>query len=159
MQQTHRRRLTDHEREARARQRHEARANATYREFVKDVCRRAAITEEFAERATLSVLGLLEDRIVSGEADDLQAQLPSKLQELVAAREPHNEFAPRDIDRDQLIATVAEELRWDPSEVEVMVRAVFATLTEHVPRGELRQVLEQLPSDWLELWPAEAIAH
>ena len=112
--------------------RHESRAGSTYKAFLKDLCSIGNFDEPFAERAAISVLCYLEQRVMGEEASDLNAQLPSKLRELVQRCEIH-EGKPRDkYGREQFFQMVAGDLKKDPSEIEPIVRAVITAVRSQV---------------------------
>ena len=138
--------------EERRRQRQESRASQSYKEFLKYLERVGAMTEEAAEKAAVSVLCVLEQRITSNEAEDLEAQLPRKLRELVHRCERHEGVRPRSIRRKEFMTMVAEHLGEPPEEVEPIVRAVFQAVRAQVSEGEVDDVASQLPGDLRELW-------
>lgn len=138
------------------RQRSEVRQSQTYKEFLKDLCRRGNYDEAFAEQAAVSVLCALEQRIVEGEAKDLESQLPRKLVGLLQRCERHEDLRPRDLHREKFIQLVAQDLGKDAAEAETAVRTVFQTLREKVAEGEIDQVIHQLPADLRDLWGAPA---
>lgn len=137
---------------ARRLQRRETRANQTYVAFLKDLCRIGGMAPEFAEQAAVSVLCALEQRLMREEAKDLEAQLPLKLQNLLVRCERHTGPAPVKFGQGEMLEMVAADLNMKPDEVEPVIRAVFATIREHVSEGEIDDVLQQLPRDLRDLW-------
>ncbi len=138
------------------RQRSEVRQSQTYKAFLKDLCRIGNYDEGKAEQAAVSVLCLLEQRIVSGEAADLEAQLPRKLVALLNRCERHENLRPRDLNADKFLELIAEDLGTDKPEAETLLHHVFQTLREHVDEGELDQVIHQLPKDLRAYWQPSA---
>ena len=143
----------------RIRQRHEARAGATYREFLILASAELGVPESRSEQVIRAVLGALEQRLPFDEMSDLASQLPDKLCELMAScDEPQDPRLPREIGRPEFIDMVARELEVGPEEAEGHVRAVFRVLAQTVSRGEIEQVIHLLPRSLRELWPAFASA-
>jgi uncharacterized protein (DUF2267 family) len=133
-------------------QRRESHANQTYAAFLQDLCRVGSMAPEFAEQAAVSVLCALEQRLIPEEAKDLEAQLPIKLLNLLTRCDRHRDLAPVKYSREQLLEMVAEDLNMQPDEVEPVIRAVFATIREHVSEGEVKDVVSMLPRDLRDLW-------
>lgn len=138
------------------RQRSETRQSQTYKAFLDGLCKKSGWDQPFAEKAAVTVLGLLERRIQQGEAEDLEAQLPRKLVTLIQSGEAHEDLTPRELDRDKFVQVVASELGKDPGEAEVAIRNVFGCLREKVSEGEVDQVIHQLPKDLQAFWQASA---
>jgi uncharacterized protein (DUF2267 family) len=140
-------------RDARRLQRRESHAAQTYAAFLKDLCRIGGMGPEFAEQAALSVLSALEMRLIPDEAKDLEAQLPVQLTNLLACCErPNRSDEPVKYSRDDLLEMVAADLNMQPDEVEPVIRAVFATVREHVSEGEVEDVVNMLPREMRDLW-------
>ncbi|HVE87242.1 MAG TPA: DUF2267 domain-containing protein [Myxococcales bacterium] len=133
-------------------QRRESRASQTYAAFLKDLCRIGSMKPEFAERAAVSVLCTLEQRLIPEEARDLEAQLPIKLLNLLNRCDRHSDQAPVKYGRQELLEMVAEDLNMQPDEVEPIIRAVFRTVREHVSEGEIEDVIHMLPNELRDLW-------
>ena len=138
----------------RQRQRHEARAGATYREFLILASVELGVPEPRSEQVIKAVLGALEQRLPFDEMSDLASQLPDKLCELMAScDEPREVRMPREIGRPEFIDMVAQELGVGQEEAESHVRAVFRVFAQTVSRGEIEQVIHLLPRALRELWP------
>jgi uncharacterized protein (DUF2267 family) len=134
------------------RQRHESRASSTHKAFIRDLAKEAGVAEKEAECAAVAVLCTLERRLIDDEANDLEAQLPFKLRELLGRCERHRTGKPERFGRDEFMNRVAEHL--DTShDVEPLVRATLRTLCNHVTQGEINDVLAELPRDLRELFP------
>jgi uncharacterized protein (DUF2267 family) len=118
-----------------------------FQEFVHKVAERSSIDDRFeAEKTAVVVMQGLCDRLPGKEANDLLAQLPAMLKELVIVSP-----APLPISAEELVRQVADELDVDPDEARTRIRAVFATLREAVTRGEFEDVLAQLDPDYADL--------
>ena len=133
-------------------QRHESRTSSTYKQFLKDLCSLGNMKEEDAERAAVSVLCALEQRIMRSESEDLEAQLPFKLQQLLHRCELHEADVPKRFGRDEFIQMVASDLKTDPDNAETIARNVFTVVREQVSEGEAEDVAAQLPPDLADLW-------
>jgi uncharacterized protein (DUF2267 family) len=121
-----------------------------YEEFIKAVEEHTGVADrEEAERAALSVLQTLADRLTGGEADDLLAQIPEPLKSTIAVTE---EADP--IRYDEFVQRVALELELPDDEARERVRGVFDVLREAVTPGELDDVFAQLDRTYAELMPA-----
>jgi uncharacterized protein (DUF2267 family) len=117
-----------------------------YDEFVESVAERAAISHEEAERASISVLQELCDRLSGKEAHDLLAQLPARLKTAVVAG-----TSAIPIPADEFVGQVASELGVSQDEAVRRIRAVFGTLRRAVTRGELEDVLMELDPEYADL--------
>jgi uncharacterized protein (DUF2267 family) len=132
-------------------QKREAKSDHTYRVFLKRLCAVGKMSEEFAERAAVAVLSGLEQRLSSGEAHQLEAQLPVRLTKLLVSGQlmvhVEGKFGSQ-----ALLNAVGQELGLAEGEVEPVVRAVFSVVRETISEGEVEDVAAQLPSDIAALW-------
>jgi uncharacterized protein (DUF2267 family) len=134
-------------------ERHEARANATFKKFVHDLCAQGNFNEQQAVRAAASVLVRLEQRIMGEEALNLEAQLPQRLQEILAEAQRPREGAPVfKFTREDFVKTVGSDLGVNEGNAEAIIRAVFTTVRAHITEGEAEDVGAQLPKDLQPLW-------
>ena len=138
--------------QARREQRRETRRNQTYKAFLHNLMAIGSMNEEDAERAAVSVLCVLEQRLFGGEPAHLEAQLPGKLQDLLVRCERHTGKPASKFGRDGFIQMVAQDLEVEPLVAERRIRAVFTALRDQVSEGEIDDVIGQLPSDLRELW-------
>jgi uncharacterized protein (DUF2267 family) len=118
-------------------------------ELVAAVAERAAVSRRYADEIILATLTALGERISADETKDLLAQLPKKYRQTINAVSN-----PTAMGIDEFVARVAElEGERAPSldEARSHVAAVFATLTEAVNTGEMRDVLDQLGDDFAPL--------
>ncbi|ATB33805.1 DUF2267 domain-containing protein [Melittangium boletus] len=133
-------------------QRREMRRSQTYKAFLSSLGTIGQMNEEDAERAAVSVLCVLEQRLFGEEAAHLEAQLPSKLRELLLRCERHMGKPASKFGKEDFIEMVSEDLGVDAFEAEKEIRAVFAAVREQVSEGEIEDVMGQLPADLRELW-------
>jgi len=138
--------------EAQREQRRETRRNQTYKAFLRNLMVIGSMNEEVAERAAVSVLCVLEQRLFGEEAAHLEAQLPGKLQDLLTRCERHLGKPASKFGKDGFIQMVSEDLDMNSFEAEKKIRAVFTAVREQVSAGEIEDVIGQLPSDLRELW-------
>jgi uncharacterized protein (DUF2267 family) len=141
-------------RERQRRQRHEARANTTYRKFLKEVSASASVPEDQAERIAMSVLRVLDQKLPWNEMAHLASELPSNLRELLGRCEPRGLPPAREIGAAEFLALVARDLDVGPDEAESYVRGVFRALAASVSPGEIEDVIHLLPRELQELWPS-----
>lgn len=143
----------DEELESKRRQRSEAHTGQTFRRFVDEVRHAANLEPKRAEEVAVSVVCLLEQRIVDDEAEDMNAQLPAKFRELVQRCDRHRGQLRRKFSEDEFAHEIARELSVQEYEARGLIRAVFSVLAHRVSEGEIDQVVRMLPRDFRELWP------
>lgn len=146
------RRATGVDLQARREQRSETRRNQTFKAFLRNLMVLGSLNEEEAEKAAVSVLCVLEQRLFGEEAAHLEAQLPGKLQDLLLRCERHLGKPPNKFGREDFIRMVSEDLDVEAFEAEKRIRSVFAALRDQVSEGEIEDVIGQLPADLRELW-------
>ena len=146
------RRLSGVDLQTRREQRSETRRNQTYKAFLRNLMVIGSMNEEEAERAAVSVLCVLEERLFGEEAAHLEAQLPGKLQDLLIRCERHLGKPASKFGKDGFIQMVSEDLDVDSLEAERKIRAVFTAVRDQVSEGEIEDVIGQLPADMRELW-------
>lgn len=134
-------------------QRHESRTGSTYKAFLRNLMSVGNFPDEsFAERAAVSVLCSLGQRVFSTEAKDLQAQLPLKLRELLQQCPLHEGKPPRKFGRDEFCQMVANDLGIDAQQAEPFIRSVILAVRAQVSEGEAEDFGNMLPNDIRELW-------
>ena len=143
---------TEAELEEIRRKRHEARASQTYKSFIADLSRIGGMSADDAERAAVSVLCALEQRIMASEARHLEAQLPFKLRELLHECERHEAERPQRFGRAEFIRMIAQDLGIDEVQAETIALDVITAVREHISEGEARDVAGQLPPDLADLF-------
>jgi uncharacterized protein (DUF2267 family) len=146
------RRLSGIDLQTRRELRSETRRNQTYKAFLRNLMVIGSMNEEEAERAAVSVLCVLEQRLFGEEAAHLEAQLPGKLQDLLLRCERHLGRPANKFGKDGFIQMVSEDLDVDSLEAERQIRAVFTAVRDQVSEGEIEDVVGQLPTDLRELW-------
>ena len=122
----------------------------TFGAFLDRVRRRADLDRVQAEHAADAVLEALAERLAAGEVDDLQAVLPEQFREALERGKAHVDGRPRRTSLDEFVDRVAHKEDVSFEEAFEHVRAVFATLAEALPPGELRDVLHALPRGFRE---------
>jgi uncharacterized protein (DUF2267 family) len=101
-----------------------------------------------------AVLRTLRDRIPLGLAAHLGAQLP-----ILIRGAYYDQWSPSDKplelrNSDEFLQHVARFLQdTRPVNVAHAVRAVFATISAHVPEGQVRKIRDSLPKDVRVMWP------
>jgi uncharacterized protein (DUF2267 family) len=139
--------------EVRRARRHESRTSQSYAAFIKHLCERGGMSPSVAEKAAVSVLCAIEQRIFGEEARDMEAQLPQKLLELLNRCERHESGPPpRKFGRAEMLQMVSEDLSLNPEAVEPIIRAVLDAIRDQISEGEVEQVMRQLPHDLRDLW-------
>lgn len=133
-------------------ERHQSRTGSTYKAFIQDVCTIGGFDEELAECASVSVLCNLEQRIRGGEAKDMEAQLPFKLQELLHGCALHEGQKPEKFGREEFLRRVSEDVKKSPEETEGIVRAVLTAVRGKISEGEAEEFGNMLPADLRDLW-------
>ncbi len=103
-----------------------------------------------------TVLHKLRDRLRVEDAAHLSAELP-----LLVRGVFYDQFQPArqpvKCDLEEFVAEVGEWLQdTRPVDPRDAVRAVFATLSHHVPRGEIEKVQGALPQDLRSFWQSAA---
>jgi uncharacterized protein (DUF2267 family) len=134
--------------EARA-ARHASRAGTTYARFLRELGQAGGYTKEEAERYAVATIVTLEERLPIGDVFALEAQLPSRLDQLLALQPLIG--LPR-MGRDLFCKRVAQRIEVAPERAEPIVRLVFHVLRQHISPGEARHVEAHLPDDLKELW-------
>lgn len=139
-------------RQERREQRHQSRAGTTYRAFIRELCEKGAFDEAFAERAVVSVLCTLEQRLMGTEASDMEAQLPARLREMLRENKAPGD-TPRKFGRDEFLHLVARDLELaGEQDAESVTRVVLGLVRQRLSEGEAADVEGQLPADLRSLW-------
>jgi uncharacterized protein (DUF2267 family) len=132
--------------------RRESRTGQTYRQFLRDLEALTGLSREKAERAAVSILCVLEQRLLGGQVSHMEAQLPAKLRDLLVRCERHAGPPPRKFHREEMLRMVADDLECSPIEAEPMIRQVCQVVREHISEGEAGQIEAELPGDLRELF-------
>lgn len=135
---------------ARALMRAQARAEATYHRLITAVVDAAGLDRDRAERALLLGVCMLCRRLTPQEAQDLIAQLPSKLQpQLEKCLDGPDRAVTSDAIKDEL----ARSLSLDSEQATATMGAVFKAVGETVSAGQIEEVRGQLPEEMKHLLP------
>ncbi len=139
---------------ARALVRAEARAEATYGRVVAAVAEAGQLDRKVAEQALLLATCMLCRRLTPTEAQDLIAQLPSKLQ-------PRLDECLDGPDRAVTAQAIEDELGrtlgLDAERASSAMRAVFKVIGDTVSPGQIANVRDQLPQDMKDLFPLPSV--
>lgn len=104
--------------------------------------------QEEAERVSTAVLHVLATRITPEEADDLAAQLPAPLDDVL-----HRERrAPASLGLEEFLRRVAQHTGARPRTAEWDASAVLSTVADAVSGGQVDRLLSQLPTGYAELF-------
>jgi uncharacterized protein (DUF2267 family) len=118
-----------------------------YERFVTTIQQKAGISWEKAERAAQATLETLAERISSGEARDLAADLPSGVRDwLLEARGNAQPF-----DANEFVRRVAEREGVDTETAERHARAVLIALARLERSDEIADLMAELPKDYAPL--------
>lgn len=126
-------------------------------QWLKELRDNADLADESEALSVLrSVLHQLRDRLTPDEAVELGAQLPVIVRGIYyegwrPSRTPQKIRSQQKFLDEVLLKMLPR--RVDP---EAAVKDVFALIAHHCDPGEVGDVIEQLPSDIKELWPATA---
>jgi uncharacterized protein (DUF2267 family) len=127
-----------------------------YQRFLEALARGGLGSAERAERTAVTVLGLVEQRLTGPEVNDLNAELPWALRDLLRGRERHPRSRPERLGREELLARVAAELTLDAEQAEAATRLVMQTARTLLSENEASDVASQLPKDMQDLWAPPA---
>lgn len=115
----------------------------TPEDFVKRVRDKAKLSsDEEAVAAVRATLSVLAERITGGQAQDLAVYLPNEIRKYLAG-------APREakaLDKEEFLDRIARIEQTDRDTAMKHAAAVLTTLTDTVPREEIQDTLDQLPS-------------
>ncbi|SEL12798.1 DUF2267 domain-containing protein [Halomonas daqiaonensis] len=137
--------------------RHEGHLETTYKTFINELCLPGDLRQDEAECAAVAVLCTLESRIEPEESQDMEAQLPQKLRELLAHCRHGKEEAPQRFGKKTFLERIAADLDVSAEEAESLTRRVFTTLRDQISDGEIQDVEGQLPPDIADLWRAPPV--
>lgn len=137
-------------------QRRESRTRNTYLAFLKNLAEISQLSFDDAEDAALAVLRRLEDRLTANEANDLEAQLPDKLKELLETEEREKK-TPIKYTLSEFYEAIADDAGVSPSEAIPLVSLVFRAVNQQISRGESEDVASQLPQDLAQVWLRAAL--
>jgi uncharacterized protein (DUF2267 family) len=114
-------------------------------EFMARLASRAEVTPEDAERLAKAVFYALGRTVTTEEIADMAAELPKDLQPLVLEAMRRDDV--RIIPVEDFVRLVAERNGLDPEGARRATEAVLETLAERVTRGEVEDLMEELPTE------------
>jgi uncharacterized protein (DUF2267 family) len=118
-----------------------------YERFITTIEQRAGISWDKAERAARATLETLAERISSGQARDLAADVPGELRQwLLSAGGDAERFG-----ASEFVRRVAEREGVHTDTAERHVRAVFVALARLLRGDEVRDLLAELPKEYAPL--------
>lgn len=119
-----------------------------YATFTGEVQQRAKLaTQGEALRITRATLTTLGERLESGEATDLAAPLPMEIDRFLIEAQSEQR-----LDYDEFIDRVAERASTEQSDANFYAQVVLDVVEDSVPESEFRDVREQLPSEYDDLF-------
>jgi uncharacterized protein (DUF2267 family) len=118
-------------------------------EFLDVVAGRVGVSADQAATVTRAVLATLAERISGGEADDIANQLPGQLGQHL--RRPPGCGNAEAFTLGEFVRRVSERAGVDQSMATAGVPAVLTTLFEAVTGDEFKDMLSQLPREFLEV--------
>jgi uncharacterized protein (DUF2267 family) len=118
----------------------------SYGGFLSRVEREAGLTRHQAERAVQATLQTLGERLSSGEARDLAAELPPELAAMLAT-----DTKAQALDLEEFMRRVGEREGADVAEAQEHVRAVLAALGQTISQKELHDIASELPKGFAAL--------
>lgn len=119
-----------------------------YHQFVKDVQETAGCQgKEEAVKAIQATLQTLSERLFQGEAEQLAAQLPRELQRYLEEPQERGKFK-----FDEFLQRVGRREGIEPRLAEQHARAVVEVLCKAVSKGEIDDLVSQLPKEFWTLF-------
>lgn len=137
----------------RALMRAKVRAEDVYNRLVEAVASGAELDYERSERALLTGLCMLCQRLVPQEARHLIAQLPSKLH---AHLDQCVDGPDRAVTTEAIRSEITRALGLTPEKAGVVLQEVFSAITSTVSAGQINEVRGQLPEDMKQFFPLAA---
>jgi uncharacterized protein (DUF2267 family) len=122
-------------------------SDMNYHDMMRAVAGRTGLTRRGADQAVLTTLTVLAESVSAQETRDLLAQLPKSFRDRVPVS--GEKLAMRPIEFIARVADLNENASLD--ETEAQVRAVFATLSDAVNRGEMNDIAQELGADFDDL--------
>jgi uncharacterized protein (DUF2267 family) len=117
-----------------------------YGQFVMAVQRRAGLEPDGAADAIAATLTTLSERLTEAQAQDVAAELPAELKDIIAAAARGVPF-----DFDDFLSRIADTLGEDRERAGRVASAVVTTLADAAAPGDVEDVLAELPPEFGEL--------
>lgn len=137
--------------EERRRRPHQVRPGAELRQLAGRGVKRRKWDEPFAERAVVSVLCRLQQRVELAPAGESEAT-PKNLAPLLHVCSVHEGLPTERIGTDELLRRIAQDLDVDVARAELVTREVLTGLREQLGEQEAEGLEGRLPHDLLPLW-------
>jgi uncharacterized protein (DUF2267 family) len=132
--------------------------SARYHAFLADLSRAGDYDPAFAERASTSVLCILDQYLVAGTPRDPDANIPLAFQELLRGCARPGEQAGEAFDRESLVFSVADDLDIHDELAEEVVRTVCEAARRQLTRGQAEFLGRRFPARIQNLWFGHAHA-
>jgi len=124
-----------------------------YQDFLGQVHEKAHLAAlEEAVTASRAALSVLAQRLTAGQRTDLAAQLPEEIGSYLAVEGESERF-----DLDAYYQRVSEQEGVDLPDAVHHAQAVMAVVQDAVTRGEMEDVLSQLPEEFAPLFAGETL--
>jgi uncharacterized protein (DUF2267 family) len=121
--------------------------------WLKEISEALGSDRHRAYQALRAVLHCLRDRLIINEAVHLGDQLPMLVRGIYYEAWRPSGTPEKIRSREEFLARIEAHLAHAPIKPEDAARAVFQVLEKHVARGEVLDVIEELPQDIRTLWP------
>ena len=119
-----------------------------YDEFMREVKRRAELEDDLqAERAVEATLATIAERLRERQADQLARQLPKELKPYLKQQDAQKELA---MDEFYNAVSLRESIGFPMARQHA--RAVMSVVRDRVPLDEIRDVLAELPDEYVDLF-------
>jgi uncharacterized protein (DUF2267 family) len=129
------------------------REDMKYQDFLGQVHEKAHLAAlEEAVTASRAALSVLAQRLTAGQRSDLAAQLPEEIGSYLTVEGESERF-----DLDAYYQRVSEEEGVDLPDAVHHAQAVMAVVQDAVTRGEMEDVLSQLPDEFAPLFAGETL--
>lgn len=115
----------------------------TYHDMLANVSTATGTDQTRAEKIARAFLETLEARLPKDEAKELVAQLPEELRETLHPAAP----VVKRLSKGEFLTQFASTAHLSDEQAPRMARAIWQSLEEAVPDGELDEVREVLPDD------------
>lgn len=130
-----------------------------YEEFIEQVQERAELdTKDEAIKVTEATLETFGERLYRTERKNLGAQLPGKLEESLYRQQPPERFR-EDTERfslEEFYNRVSARAAIGYPEAVEQSQVVMGVIQEAISRGELKDIFDELPSEYFELFGIES---